>query len=54
MGHDFIDAGESASLSTLRRLLLCTLVFGASGMMGELLLIGHVESVAQFVASLRS
>jgi hypothetical protein len=49
MAHDFISSGESASLSTLRRILLGTMVFGAAGMMGELLLIGHVESLAQFV-----
>ena len=49
MTHDFIAAGDSPSLSTLRRILLCTLVFGAAGIVGELLLIGHVESVAQFV-----
>ena len=32
----------------MRKILLWTLVFGAAGMMSELLLIGHVESTAQF------
>jgi hypothetical protein len=43
------DVREPLVLSRLRKILLWTLVFGASGMMGELLLIGHDESTAQFV-----
>jgi hypothetical protein len=41
--------GEPAALSRLRSILLWTLLLGAVGMMGELLLIGHAESTAQFV-----
>jgi hypothetical protein len=37
------------ALSRLRSMLLWTLAFGAAGMLSELLLIGHDESVAQFV-----
>ena len=33
----------------MRKILLWTLVLGAAGAMGELLLIGHDESTAQFV-----
>jgi hypothetical protein len=40
---------EPSTLSRLRSILLWTLLLGAAGMMAELLLIGHVESVAQFV-----
>jgi hypothetical protein len=43
------DVREPPALSRLRTILLWTLVFGATGMMGELLLIGHDESTAQFV-----
>jgi hypothetical protein len=43
------DVREPAALSRLRTILLWTLVVGAAGMMGELLLIGHDESTAQFV-----
>jgi hypothetical protein len=43
------DVREPPALSRLRTILLWTLVFGAGGMMGELLLIGHDESTAQFV-----
>ena len=44
-----VHTREPQALSTLRSILLWTLVFGAAGMMGELLLIGHAESTAQFV-----
>ena len=40
---------EPPALSTLRSILLWTLLLGAAGMMAELLLIGHVESAAQFI-----
>jgi hypothetical protein len=43
------DVREPPTLSRLRTILLWTVVFGAFGMMGELLLIGHDESTAQFV-----
>ena len=43
------DVREPPALSRLRTILLWTLVFGAAGMMCELLLIGHDESTAQFV-----
>jgi hypothetical protein len=43
------DVREPPALSRLRTILLWTLVFGGAGMMGELLLIGHDESTAQFV-----
>jgi hypothetical protein len=43
------DVREPLALSRLRKILLWTLVAGATGMMGELLLIGHDESTAQFV-----
>ena len=49
MAVPFDDAREPMALSRLRTILLWTLVFGAAGMMGELLLIGHDESTAQFV-----
>ena len=41
--------GEPAALSRLRSILLWTLLLGAVGMTGELLLIGHAESAAQVV-----
>jgi hypothetical protein len=43
------DVREPLALSRLRTILLWTLVFGAAGMMSELMLIGHNESTAQFV-----
>jgi hypothetical protein len=49
MAVPFDDVREPMALSRLRTILLWTLVFGAAGMMGELLLIGHDESTAQFV-----
>ena len=46
----YVDyARDPPTLSRLRSILLWTLVLGAAGMMGELLLIGHHESTAQFV-----
>jgi hypothetical protein len=44
-----VDVREPVALSRLRSFLLWTLLVGAGGMMGELLLIGHDESTAQFV-----
>ena len=49
MGAAADDLREPVALSRLRAILLWTLLFGAAGMMGELLLIGHAESAAQFV-----
>ena len=49
MAVPFDDVREPMALSRLRTILLWTLVFGAAGMMGELLLIGHDESTAQLV-----
>lgn len=46
---DSFSPMEAAPLSTIRRVLLWTLAFGAAGMMTELLLIGHDESASQFV-----
>jgi len=43
------DLREPRALSRLRSILLWTLLLGAAGTMGELLLIGHDESTAQFV-----
>jgi hypothetical protein len=40
---------EPAALTTIRTVLLWTLVLGCAGMLAELLLIGHDESPAQFV-----
>jgi hypothetical protein len=40
---------EPSALSRLRAILLWTLLLGATGMMVELLLIGHIESSAQFL-----
>jgi hypothetical protein len=44
-----VDVREPVALSRLRSILLWTFLVGAGGMMGELLLIGHDESTAQFV-----
>ena len=46
---DSFSPVEAAPLSTIRRVLLWTLAFGAAGMTTELLLIGHDESASQFV-----
>jgi hypothetical protein len=43
------SADEPAELSTIRIVLLWTLVLGCAGTLVELLLIGHDESPAQFV-----
>jgi len=40
---------EPAALTTIRTVLLWTLVLGCAGMLAELLLIGHDETPAQFV-----
>jgi hypothetical protein len=46
----YVDyARDPPALSRLRSILLWTLLLGAAGMLGELLLIGHHESTAQFV-----
>jgi hypothetical protein len=42
-------ADETPPLSTIRAVLLWTLLFGAAGMMAELLLIGHDESTSQLI-----
>jgi len=42
-------AAEPAALTTIRRVLLWTLVLGCAGTLAELLLIGHDESWPQFV-----
>lgn len=49
MAHSPDAASEAPALSTIRRILLGSLVLGAAGTMTELLLIGHDESTAQFV-----
>jgi hypothetical protein len=49
MTRDSTAAGELSTLSIVRRALLWTLLFGAAGMMTELLLIGHDESAAQLI-----
>jgi hypothetical protein len=40
---------EPAALTTIRRVLLWTLILGCAGTLAELLLLGHDESLAQFV-----
>ena len=47
--RDSVMADEVTSLPAMRKILLWTLVLGAAGTMGELFLIGHDESTAQFV-----
>jgi len=49
MAHIPTAVSESPALSTIRRILLWTLVLGAAGTAAELLLVGHYESMAQFV-----
>jgi hypothetical protein len=42
-------ARESNTLATIRKLLFGTLVVGVAGTVGELILLGHTESPAQWV-----
>ena len=49
MAHIPTAVSESPALSTIRRILLWTLVLGAAGTAAELLLVGHYESTAQLV-----
>ena len=44
-----VPAGESRTLSSLRQFLLASLALGIAGTAGELLLLGHVESLAQWI-----
>lgn len=43
------SARDGRALTTIRRLLLATLLAGIAGTGGELLLLGHFESAAQWV-----
>ena len=46
---DTLTPLEPSPLSTLRRILVATLIFGTAGMNAELLLIGHVEGQVQLL-----
>jgi hypothetical protein len=42
-------AAESATLAFIRRLLLASLAVGVAGTAGELILLGHIDSPAQWI-----
>ena len=44
-----LTAPESSTLTFLRRLLLASLALGIVGTAGELILLGHVDSAAQWI-----